>query len=43
MSIVEDREPFPNAHQSANWTSVGICAHESAFKGGAIVKVPEYK
>ena len=24
MSIVEDREPFPNACQSANWTSVGI-------------------
>jgi predicted dehydrogenase len=43
MSIVEDREPYPDVFQSANWTSVGICAHESAFKGGAIVKVPDYK
>lgn len=43
MSIVEDREPYPDVFQSANWTSAGICAHESAFKGGALVKVPDYK
>ncbi len=43
MSIVQDREPFPNVFESANWTSVGICAHKSAFKGGALVEVPEYK
>jgi predicted dehydrogenase len=35
-------EPFPNAKQSANWTCVGLCAHESAMKGGAIVKLPEF-
>ena len=23
-ALVEDRDPFPNAAQSANWTSVGI-------------------
>ena len=38
-ALVEDRQPFPNATQSANWTCVGLCAHESALKGGAIVKL----
>ncbi len=42
MSIVEDREPFPNARQSANWTAVGILAHESALKGGERMNLPEW-
>ena len=42
MALVEGREPFPNARQSANWTCVGLCAHESALKGGAIVKLPAF-
>jgi hypothetical protein len=42
MALVEDRDPFPNAAQSANWTSVGILAHESAMKGGAIMNLPDY-
>ncbi len=42
MSLIEDRDPLPNAAQSANWTSVGILAHESALKGGEIVKLPEF-
>jgi predicted dehydrogenase len=42
MSLVEEREPFPNAAQSANWTSVGILAHESALKGGEIIRLPEF-
>ncbi len=41
-SIVEDRDPFPNARQSANWTCVGLCAHESAMAGGKIVKLPKF-
>lgn len=41
-ALVENREPFPNAKQSANWTCVGLCAHESALKGGEIVKLPEF-
>ena len=41
-SIVEDRDPFPNAVQSANWTCVGICAHDSALRGGEIVRLPEF-
>jgi predicted dehydrogenase len=42
MALLEDREPFPNAAQSANWTSVGILAHESAMKGGEIMYLPDF-
>ncbi|MFI5380437.1 MAG: Gfo/Idh/MocA family protein [Tepidisphaerales bacterium] len=42
MSLIEDRAPFPNAPQSANWTCVGLCAHESALAGGKIVKLPGF-
>jgi predicted dehydrogenase len=41
-ALVEDRQPFPNAKQSANWTCVGLCAHQSALKGGAIVRLPSF-
>ena len=41
-ALLQDRDPFPNVEQSANWTSVGICAHQSALKGGEIVKVPDF-
>jgi predicted dehydrogenase len=41
-ALLEDRDPRPNAVTSANWTCVGICAHESALKGGEIVRLPEF-
>jgi predicted dehydrogenase len=41
-ALLEDRDPAPNAVTSANWTCVGICAHESATKGGAIVGLPAF-
>ncbi|GAA0398829.1 oxidoreductase [Acrocarpospora corrugata] len=41
MSILEGREPFPGVHASANWTSAGICAHESALTG-AEVELPVF-
>jgi predicted dehydrogenase len=41
-ALVEDRDPFPNGRESANWTCVGLCAHESALAGGKIVKLPEF-
>jgi len=41
-ALNEDRDPWPNAVQSANWTCVGLCAHESAQKGGQIVHLPEF-
>jgi len=37
-----DRPAFPDAPTSANWTLVGICAHESALKGGEQVAIPAY-
>ncbi len=43
MSIVEDRDPFPNVFQSANWTTVGILAHESAMRGGQVICLPDYR
>jgi predicted dehydrogenase len=42
MSIVEDREPFPNARQAANWVCTGILAHESALRGGETLPLPEW-
>ena len=41
-ALAEGRDPYPNAVQSANWTCVGICAHESALKGGEIVRLPDF-
>jgi hypothetical protein len=41
-ALAQDRAPFPNARQSANWTCVGLCAHESALAGGALVKLPSF-
>jgi predicted dehydrogenase len=33
---------FPDAPTSANWTLVGLCAHESAMAGGERVPIPAY-
>jgi predicted dehydrogenase len=41
-ALVKKREPWPNATISANWTCVGLCAHQSALKGGKIVKLPAF-
>ena len=41
-ALNEDRDPWPNAVTSANWTCVGICAHQSAMKGGEIVHLPDF-
>ena len=41
-ALLEDRDPWPNAVTSANWTCVGICAHQSAEQGGALVHLPEF-
>ncbi|XZE22718.1 Gfo/Idh/MocA family protein [Pirellulaceae bacterium SH449] len=41
-ALVEDRDPWPNAVTSANWTCVGLCAHESAVAGGQVVKLPAF-
>lgn len=41
-ALREDRDPFPNAPRSANWTCVGILAHESALRGGEPMRLPEW-
>ena len=41
-ALIEQKSPYPNAKQSANITCVGILAHESALKGGEILKLPEF-
>jgi predicted dehydrogenase len=41
-ALLEDRDPWPNAVTSANWTCVGICAHESSMKGGEIMRLPDF-
>jgi predicted dehydrogenase len=42
-SIVEGRATFPDVYQSVNWTCAGICAHESAMRGGAMVRLPDFR
>jgi predicted dehydrogenase len=42
MAVLGERPAFPDAPTSANWTLVGICAHESATKGGDRVAIPMY-
>jgi predicted dehydrogenase len=41
-SIVEKRSPWIDAVTAANWTAAGICAHESALRGGEAVEVPSF-
>lgn len=41
-ALLEGRDPWPNAVTSANWTCVGLCAHESANKNGEVVALPEF-
>jgi len=41
-AIRGDRPALPDAETSANWTMVGICAHESALKGGEKVAIPRF-
>jgi len=41
-ALVEDRDPFPNAIQSANITCAGILSHESALKGGERIPLPDF-
>ena len=42
MAVLGERPAFPDAPTSANWTMVGICAHESALKGGDKVPLPQF-
>jgi predicted dehydrogenase len=42
MACLGQQPAFPDAPTSANWTAVGICAHQSALKKGDKVQIPEF-
>lgn len=43
LSAVRGERPaLPDAETSANWTMVGLCAHESAMNGGKTVVIPTF-
>ncbi len=37
-----ERAALPDAETAANWTMVGLCAHESAQKGGVKMPIPRF-
>ncbi len=39
-SVLEGRDPVGYAAEAANWTMAGICAHDSAMKGGERIQIP---
>ncbi|WP_426226698.1 Gfo/Idh/MocA family protein [Pseudarthrobacter sp. DSP2-3-2b1] len=41
-SIQERRRPAIDHVTAANWTSVGLCAHESALREGQRIEIPDY-
>jgi Predicted dehydrogenases and related proteins len=42
MSCVEERKPWIDEHLGGNITAAGLCAHESALRGGEPVIVPKF-
>jgi len=42
MAVLGEKPALPDAATSANWTMVGICAHQSAMKGGERVVLPTF-
>jgi predicted dehydrogenase len=42
MAILGEKPAMPDAATSANWTMVGIFAHQSAMKGGERVVLPTF-
>jgi predicted dehydrogenase len=42
-AILEDRQPLVDIAQSLNMTVAGIVAHQSAGKGGELMKIPQFR
>ncbi|HWE03656.1 MAG TPA: Gfo/Idh/MocA family oxidoreductase [Tepidisphaeraceae bacterium] len=42
QAVVGKRPAFPDAPTSANWTMVGLCAHQSATKGAEKIMIPTF-
>lgn len=41
-AILQDRQPLVDIAQALNMTVSGIVAHQSALKGGELMKIPQY-
>ena len=41
-AIAENRDSLVDAQRAANWSMVGLCAHESAMNEGKRVNIPEF-
>src|ERR1051326_7215234 len=41
-AILQDRKPLVDIAQALNMTVAGIVAHQSASKGGELLKIPQY-
>src|SRR5215217_6367026 len=41
-AIRGERPALPDAETSANWTMVGLCAHESAMRNGEKIAIPTF-
>ena len=42
-SILENRKPQLDDVMGTYWTGTGICAHESAMKGGEVISIPAFE
>jgi hypothetical protein len=42
MAVLGKQPAMPDAATSVNWTMVGICAHQSALKGGEKIVIPTF-
>jgi predicted dehydrogenase len=42
LACLGQQPPMPDVETSVNWTMVGICAHQSALKGGQRIDIPRY-
>ena len=42
MAVLGEKPALPDVVTSVNWTMVGICAHQSALKGGERVPIPQF-
>lgn len=43
QSILEDLPPCMDDIMGAYWTGTGICAHQSAMKGGEVISIPRFE
>jgi hypothetical protein len=42
QSIVEDRRPTVDVNEAVAYTGPGIVAHDSALRGGELLKIPQF-